>query len=260
MPNPSVAPPPGGCAVAAPHRPLLERLVLDIVRNGAWVANSSDDFHRGFGLTPFGSITLLGRLSVVRQCAGESASSPICGIGEVAGIAPLTGCYRGRCERAGVSLEDTYMALQGRTDPLDRHRVEYQSDYFGGRVVYDTNPFITYRVDLTAPGGPRVTADVGQTVSFMPQGGGRVDLSHGGQLLVTKSGTHIDRISVDLTLAGISGGGPAVRVGVELNSEGFATGAVSTSRGRIATITGGDRTLSPGPVYTWEGECAAGAP
>src|SRR5688572_17027504 len=166
MPTPSVAPPPGGCAVAAPHRALLERLVLDIIRNAAWVANSSDDRHRGFGLTPFGSITVLGRLSLIQQCTGASVSQPICGIGDLSFTTPLTGCYRGRCEAAGISLEDTYVAVRGRTDPLDRHRVEYPSDYFGGHVVYDTNPFITYRVDHTAPGGPRVTADVGQTVSF----------------------------------------------------------------------------------------------
>jgi hypothetical protein len=250
--------PPTECPSPVAARPLMQRLILDILRTTAWVGQTVDAHHRAYGLHPFGFVGVLGRLTyfpTASTCTQPAVFRPMCGL--VAGIEPFDFCHRGRCEAAGVNLEDVYLVVQPRTDPDDRQRLEYESRTFPGRVAYDPNPFITYRIDDTHTGHILVTADLRQNLTFTPTQGNSIRLSHSGTVTVHRGDRDIDAISLELSFPHLTERGPQVVVSVDLNADGFANGAVTAAGRRLATITGGDTTLNPGPSFIWEGDCGS---
>jgi len=238
------------CPVAADVRPFLERIVLDVVRNVAWVGGVSIANEHGFALTPFGFFGTAGRLTLAIRCTGPATFAPFCGVDSE----PLSFCQRSRCERSGVTLKDVYLARRPQTDAADRHRVEYESLTYPGHVVYDPNPFVTYRIDETMQGSVGVTSDIQHDLVFTPRGSPSIDLSHAGGVSYVKAGAEIRQFVVNLSFAGLSPRRP-VTVQLELNPDGIASGAVTASGRRLATIVGVNHSLTTGPTYTWEGDC-----
>lgn len=242
------------CPVEEAVRPFLERLVLDVVRNMAWVGGITHVGEIGSALTPFGFSGIASRFTLAVGCAGPATYAPFCSPRPE--FDPFAFCHRGRCERAGVWGVDTYLVRKPHLDPDDRHRLEYDSGTFPGHVVYALNPLVTYRIYETTPGVVRVTSDIQDDLQFTPQGRGPVDLSHAGRVSYVRIGDEIHQFLVTVTFSGLSAGRP-VTVQMELNSDGIPSGTVTASGRRIATIIGRDHSLTTGPTYTWVGDCGS---
>jgi hypothetical protein len=70
----------------------------------------------------------------------------------------------------------------------------------------------------------------------------------------------LSRCWILVTYSGLPSASAPVALALDLDRNGAATGTVVSGERRLATITGGDRSLDPGPAFRWEGSCADPVP
>ena len=244
------------CPISAPAQRAIELLTLNAIRGTAWVADQANPRERGFALHALGLPVFIGRLQLAIECREPMVFVHTCNLAWNPG--PIDSCHRGRCEGAGVTLEDAYMVARPRELPDDRHRVEYDSQRLPGRVVYDPNPFMTYRTEVN-PAGAIVSADIDQKLTLTPPGGSPIDLSHIGFVTAVKRNGRIETLSLAVAYVGLSHGPTVISVTVDLDAGGVATGTITDGLRLLARISGGDRSLHPGPAFRWQGGCEVAA-
>lgn len=151
-----------------------------------------------------------------------------------------------------------YLTVRPRTAPDDRHPFAYEAVEPPGRIVYDPNPFVSYRVDLRDPIVTVVSANLRHHVTFTPAGGTPLDMSHEGTVTVTKrSGAQaLDTVSLFLVFSGFTSSGSPVFLNVEIDRLGQATGNVRQGNTSLATVIQGHFDRSNSAILSWQGVCA----
>lgn len=124
--------------------------------------------HRGFSLTLLGGPRLMGWATLVEECREARTWAPFCRALDVPGRPALSGCFSSDCEGPGLGHITVFFAEAPHHTPEDRHSLAYDSASLGGRIVYDPNPLVRYRVDVSDPASTTVGASLQQTLTFTP--------------------------------------------------------------------------------------------
>jgi hypothetical protein len=163
-------------------------------------------------------------------------------------------CSRLGCERTRVGLVDVWLTVQPRTAADDRHRFEYPATSPVGRMTYDPNPYVTYRIDLTDPVVTTVSADLRQTVIFTPAEGSPLDISHTGTVMATKQDGTVRSASLVVFFAGLTPPASPVVLNLDGGPSGEVMGAVRFGTRVLAMIQGH---FDPAArLLSWQGACA----
>lgn len=245
------------CPIPPTGKTLLEDAVIDVLLAADYTAEHSFGMERGLALNLLAGQGVYVVLFLADEgvCRGPAVWKPDCESMYEPSLDPFFKtrdfCFRSRCEKADIDLVDVYWTERPRTDPDDRHAFSYSSKEPPGQVLYDPNPLVTYRVDLTSPATTVVSADIRHAVTVTLATGERLDLSHTGSVIV-KKGPAIDSISFVLFFTGFTPPSSPIIVNVEIDNDNHVVvGDVKLGTEVLGSID------SSFPPISWQGKCAS---
>jgi hypothetical protein len=140
--------------------------------------------------------------------------------------------------------------MKGKTEPSDRHKFTYETTDPDGTAIYDPNPFITWRVDLTDLNAISISGDIEATVKITPTEGSLFDFKHKGKATALRAADVVESVTLDLEFTGLFlAGDPAITAHAELDAANNAGGQVKNGEEVLADIT---KTFG----FEWHGKCS----
>lgn len=193
---------------------------------------------------------------LVQSCTETMAFDPYCEPFDFEDERAGQLCLRLSCEAADILVSEAWYAEDGRTDIDDRHVFTTTTESPAGEVVYDPNPFVAWRADVTNDADVAVTSriDVGAVVT--PTGGDPIDMSHEGDVAARRVlvDDHEEvSIEIDLTFGDLSEGGDVV-ASIAVAQDGAMTGGVDHAGVRIADLPA-SYDGEVGLQLVWAGDC-----
>ncbi len=248
------------CPISPTGRALLEEAVFKTVSDALFTAGLSHDSERAFALTLLGvergysSIMFLaGECKVPRVydsfCNYASTPEPI----EDPFWQTRDACGRYICESRGKERIEVYFTMRPRTSPDDRHEFSYPTVKPVGDAVYDPNPYIEWRFDMTKSKGWVITADISHAVRITTSAGESLDLSHKGKISVLKTGDEPSSLDLELKFLALAAELVTAILKIDYEAGGTVLGSVMLGNEVIASISG---KLTGGPPrFHWTGLC-----
>lgn len=248
------------CVINATARALVEetvneqlQAVYDVTQNAASLKRGYDVQIPGTKFSFVGAVTLAGGTDCpsaadVTRCQSTIMNPPP---PSDPFWSTRDACFHFYCEggQSKVGLLDTYMTMKPNMDATKRHKFTYDTTNPDGAAIYDPNPFITWRVDLTDLNAVKVTADLAANVKITPKDGALLDFSHKGKLAADQANGAVKSATADIDFTGLYlAGDPAITASAALDDVGMRTGTVKDGDKVIANIMTGS--------FEWLGDCA----
>lgn len=248
------------CVINAVARALVEEAVDEQLHASYGVAQNAGSLKRGYDIQiPGTKFSYVGAVSLAAGTDCPSAANVTKCQSTIMDPKPPTdpfwstrdACFHFYCEggQSKVGLLDTYMTMKPNMDASKRHKFTYDTTNPDGAAIYDPNPFITWRFDLTDLNAIKVTASLDATVKITPKDGALLDFSHTGKLSAETSNGAVKSAAVELDFTGLYlAGDPALTANATLDDQGMRAGAVKDGETIIANILTGS--------FEWLGDCA----
>lgn len=251
----------GGDTVRCPSsdaRTLVQEIVHESLVEVRHVTLVSTATNRGYALTlPGIDERFTGILSVESECTEESTSDPRCAVADLPEGDPVPPflvehdkCVRVGCEGAGIATVTTYMTDREAADPEEAHAFSYETTVPLGTGVYNRNPRINWRIDMSMAGKVEASTELLEDVYVTPRGGSAIDISHTGTLKGLKVNDELTEVAVNLRFPALTP--QQTMVSVSLDSEANATGTIRAGDTEIGTLSGAFVDTTPLEI-SWTG-------
>jgi hypothetical protein len=236
------------CPLSALERQLVEEIVVKVLNDTIWVAQSAHGSERGFALSLVGvDAAHIGAVTRIGPCEKAKSFVPYC---ERDFELPLVRCSRLACEAANVDTVEVSVS-GGRPKYKQRTALQYATTAIPGSVVYNPFPSVVWRTVEVEPGTYAISSNVFRRTIFTPAGASALDLTHSGSIAVKVVGGEITSVEIDLAFPMLVPGEPQLVVDLSFDAAGDGSGAIRRGNELLATLSGHEAV-----TIAWTGPCA----
>jgi hypothetical protein len=244
-----------GCVIDAVARKLIEETVTEQTFAARDVAKNAGEKTRGFAVQiPASKFGYVGIGNLVTACPDDTV---IARCQSTQNPPPdefwktHDACVRFSCQKdSKIAIIDTFMTMVPKKDAADRHKFTYATTGPTGTAIYDPNPFMTWKVDLTDPSAIKVSGDIEANVKVTPDEGSLFDFKHKGTATATRAGDMVASVTLDLEFTGLFlAGDPPITANAAIDATGKPSGQVKNGEEVLADI---DAMFD----FDWHGACS----
>jgi hypothetical protein len=245
-----------GCAIDAIARKIIEETVLEQTYAARDVAKNAGEKTRGFAVQiPASKFGYVGLGNLVTACPDDTV---IARCQSTQNPPPdefwktHDACVRFSCQKdTKIAIVDTFLTMVPKKEATDRHKFTYDTTGPAGTAIYDPNPFMTWKVDLTDLSAIKVSGDIEANVKITPTEGSLFDFKHKGTATATRAGDAVDSVTLELEFTGLFlAGDPPITASAALDAANKASGTVMSGDEVLADI---DMAFD----FDWHGACAS---
>lgn len=247
------------CPLSADVRALLEETLYEIPKAAQTVGTKSEPAQYGYAVhIPGSPESFVGFIPMVNPCpnmAEITKCSSVVNPSQEPFWQAHDACVRYRCEKGGnnIALVDVFFSMQPKKDANDRHAFTYDTQTPAGTSIYDPNPFITWRLDLTDPSAIEITAQLENSVKITPTTGDFIEFTHTGSIAVSRTDADISLIEVKIDFASLLGGTTPLSTWIQVDATGSVTGEIKADSKIYAFIKGD---INQQFSFEWQDECS----
>lgn len=248
-----------GCPLSLDVQSLLEETLYEIPKAAQTVGNKAEPNQYGYAIhIPGSPESFVGYVPMVNPCPNMAEVTKCASVfnpSQEPFWQAHDACVRYRCEKgsSNIALVDAFFTMQPKKDANDRHPFTYDTTMPSGTAIFDPNPFMTWRLDLSDPTAIEITAAVKNSAKITPTMGDFIEFTHTGSIGVSRTDADISLIDVKIDFASLLGGTTPLSTWVQVDATGSVTGEIKADAKIYAFIKGD---IDQEFVFDWQGECA----